>query len=213
MSFFGRKSYFRNAHMRKFLLFAFSGFALYIAILFFVVPARSSHYTPITFVESAVAFRKQEEQQFGAPIRINIPAIRVDALIEHMGLTPQGMVGVPKGPTNTAWFTGSATPGEHGTALIVGHFGWKNGIHAVFDNLSKLKKGDKIYVASDNGVMRTFVIRALKTYKKNEDSSIVFGVSDGGAHLNLITCSGVWDKVSKNYSTRLVVFADREVAL
>jgi len=34
--------------------------------------------------------------------------------------------------------------------------------------------------------------------------------SDAKAHLNLITCEGVWDKVSKSYSKRLVVFTDRE---
>src|SRR3989344_2613905 len=33
---------------------------------------------------------------------------------------------------------------------------------------------------------------------------------DGAAHLNLITCEGAWDKVSRTYSQRLVVFTDRE---
>jgi len=34
--------------------------------------------------------------------------------------------------------------------------------------------------------------------------------NDGKAHLNLITCAGVWDEVEKSHSSRLVVFADME---
>jgi hypothetical protein len=33
----------------------------------------------------------------------------------------------------------------------------------------------------------------------------------GKVHLNLITCGGVWDKVGKSYSNRIVVFADMEI--
>jgi hypothetical protein len=37
----------------------------------------------------------------------------------------------------------------------------------------------------------------------------VFASNDGGAHLNLITCAGEWNKGKKSYSERLVVFADK----
>jgi len=35
--------------------------------------------------------------------------------------------------------------------------------------------------------------------------------NDGLAHLNLITCIGVWEQITQGYSQRLVVFTDREV--
>jgi LPXTG-site transpeptidase (sortase) family protein len=144
------------------------------------------------------------------PIRLKIPKIHVDAAIESVGLTPQGAMGAPKGPTDTDWFDLGALPGENGTAVIDGHFGWKDGIPAVFDNLSTLQKGDKIYVEDEKGATTTFVVREVRTYGQNENPSDVFVSSDGKAHLNLITCEGVWNSSQKSYSDRLVVFADME---
>lgn len=81
---------------------------------------------------------------------------------------------------------------------------------AVFDNLSALRTGDKIYVESEGGTTTVFVVREIRTYDPRADAKEVFDSSDGKAHLNLVTCEGVWDAVSKSYADRLVVFADRE---
>ena len=80
------------------------------------------------------------------PARISIAKINVDAVIESVGLTKDGSIGVPNNPSSTAWFNGSPLPGENGNSIIVGHFGWKNSIPAVFDNLYKIKIGDEITV-------------------------------------------------------------------
>ena len=118
---------------------------------------------------------------------------------------------VPKERANVAWFNLGPRPGENGSAVIAGHYGrWKNGKGSVFDNLHKLRKGDKIYVEDENGVIITFVVRESRRYDPNASVGDVFGSNDGKAHLNLITCEGVWDKVSKTYSKRLVVFTDKE---
>lgn len=146
----------------------------------------------------------------GLPVRLKIPRLYVNSAIEYVGLTPDGAVGVPTGPVNAAWFNLGPHPGQKGSAVIVGHYGWKNGIPAVFDNLSKVRKGDKVYVQDASGATITFVVREVRTYGQNEDATAVFTASDGKAHLNLITCSGVWNKAQKSYSTRLVVFTDRE---
>lgn len=146
----------------------------------------------------------------GDPFRIRIPSIQVDATLESLGLTSEGAMDTPRGPTHAGWFNLGPRPGENGSAVIDGHFGWKDGIPAVFDNLFKLNKGDKIYVDYENGKGVTFVVRKTKLYDPHADASDVFGSSDGGVHLNLITCEGAWDEVSHSRPDRLVVFADRE---
>jgi LPXTG-site transpeptidase (sortase) family protein len=120
-------------------------------------------------------------------------------------------VGVPKGPTNAAWFDFGPRPGDSGSAVIVGHEGWKDGIAAVFDDLYKLHTGDRVYVEDGRGTITAFVVREVRTYDQNGDASDVFGLNDGKAHLNLITCEGVWNKTQKSYSNRLVVFTDKEI--
>jgi LPXTG-site transpeptidase (sortase) family protein len=144
------------------------------------------------------------------PIRLEIPEIGVDTAIEYVDLTPQGVMGVPSGPTGVAWLDQGPRPGEIGSAVIAGHEGWKDGIAAVFDNLYKLKVGDKIYILDGQSTKVTFVVRKMQTYNQGGDVPEVFSSSDGKAHLNLITCEGTWNAAQKSYSNRLVVFTDRE---
>lgn len=146
----------------------------------------------------------------GLPARIRIPKIKVNTAFENVGLTSKGAMDVPKGPVKVGWFNRGPRPGEIGSAVVAGHYGWKNGLPAVFDFLYKLKKGDKIYVEDENGVVTTFVVREVRNYDPKADATKVFGSSDGKAHLNLITCGGIWDKNVKQFSKRLIVFADKE---
>ena len=115
---------------------------------------------------------------------------------------------VPKDRGNVAWFELGQRPGENGSAVIAGHYGWKNGKASAFDNLYKLRKGDTLYIEDDKGVITSFVVRESRRYDPEADASEVFGSNDGRARLNLVTCEGAWDKVSRTYSKRLVVFAE-----
>ena len=150
-----------------------------------------------------------EQVSFGLPIRLKIPNINVDATIEYVGLEANGEMDVPKDPAAVGWLQSDNRPGDIGSAVIAGHYGvLENGKELVFDNLKKLGKGDKIYVQDEKGATITFVVRENSIYDADADASGVFNSNDGKSHLNLITCQS-WDKVSKNYTKRLVVFADK----
>jgi LPXTG-site transpeptidase (sortase) family protein len=144
------------------------------------------------------------------PIRLKIPKLNVDALIEDVGLTADGSMAVPKGPDDVAWFALGPRPGEIGNAVIAGHEGWKNGISAVFDYLYTLHVGDTLYTVDAKGKTTVFVVREIRILDEHADASAVFASSDGKAHLNLVTCEGVWNATTKSYAGRLVVFADEE---
>lgn len=141
--------------------------------------------------------------------RLIIPIINVDTLVESLGLLPNGEIDTPDGPYNASWYNLGPKPGDIGSAIITGHYGWKDGIPAVFDNLSKLKIGDIINFKNDKGEILIFIVREIHVFGEYEDATRVFISSDNKAHLNLITCGGVWDKIRKSYSNRLVVFTDK----
>jgi LPXTG-site transpeptidase (sortase) family protein len=151
-----------------------------------------------------------QQARVGLPTRLIIPEINVDAAIEYVGLTQQGAMAVPAGPTDAAWFDLGPRPGEDGSAVIAGHEGWKDGIWAIFDDLYKLRVGDKVYVENEENTTTTFVVSGIQTYDQNGDASDVFSSNDGKAHLNLITCEGTWNTAEKSYSDRLVVFTNME---
>jgi LPXTG-site transpeptidase (sortase) family protein len=162
------------------------------------------------FTENSARPQKQAQASVGLPARLEIPKINVDAALDYVGVTSKGELGVSAGPTNAAWYDQGPRPGQTGNAVIDGHFGYKNHIPAVFDNLHTLQKGDKLFVKDTRGLSTTFVVRELRTYGSDDYAPAVFRSSDGKAHLNLITCQGDWNQAQKSYSTRLVVFADKE---
>lgn len=146
----------------------------------------------------------------GVPVRITIPSIAVDAAIEQVALTTDGSMDVPKDPLNTGWYELGPRPGETGSATIAGHVNWLHGATAVFRDLHKVKPEDTITVLDDSGAVISFVVREIRKYDAAADAMDVFSSHDGKAHLNLITCDGVWDRSTKQYSERLVVFADKK---
>ena len=164
---------------------------------------------PSAFARNLDNSQKQAQASVGLPARLEIPKIKVDAALDYVGVTSNGELGVSAGPTNAAWYDRGPRPGQTGNAVIDGHFGYKNHIPAVFDNLHALQKGDKLYVKDIKGLTTTFIVRQLRTYGPNDYAPAVFRSSDGKAHLNLITCQGDWNQAQKSYSTRLVVFADK----
>ncbi|MFH0852273.1 MAG: class F sortase [bacterium] len=202
---------------RTLLIVALTGFALSSMLLFYFILNSPVQSGSAQLFENAAASPKQEqanlpagEAGFGLPLRLKIPAINVDSAIEYVGLAPNGAMDVPKSQNDVAWFQLGPRPGENGSAVMAGHYGiWKNGKGSVFDNLHKLSKGDKLYVEDDKGMIISFVVRESQSYDPNADARAVFVSNDGKPHLNLITCEGVWNKISRSYSKRLVVFADK----
>ena len=183
-------------------------FGLVFILLFFIGSS-----TAVLFVKTQEAEAKTtivKRVVIGLPLKLKIPKIKVNSTIESVGLTKDGAVDSPVGPANTGWYKLGPRPGEIGSSIIDGHSGWKDGIPAVFDDLYKIKIGDKVYIESQKGIKTTFVVRKIMKYDPSATATDVFVSTDKKVHLNLITCTGTWDSVSRSHSSRLVVFTDKE---
>jgi LPXTG-site transpeptidase (sortase) family protein len=145
---------------------------------------------------------------YDLPVRLVIPEINVDAQVQYMGVTQSRDMGVPSNIKDVGWYEYGANPGNVGSAVIDGHLGV--GERGVFADLNKLKKGDEFFVVDKEGQKITFVVRETKIYDKDDNAQDVFYSTDGGAHLNLITCSGPYDISIHGILNRLVVFADKK---
>ena len=144
----------------------------------------------------------------GLPTRLKIPVIGVDSTIEDAYITADGRMDVPDGSKNLAWFVLGPHPGQKGSAVIGGHFGIKNGVPFVFYRLDELKVNDKIYIENDKGKTIAFVVRVIKLLDRKADATEVFTSDDGLAHLNLVTCEGVWNRSNNTYPERRVIFTE-----
>lgn len=144
---------------------------------------------------------------FAVPDRVSIPAIRVDAPVTPVGLDADGWVGAPppEDPNLAGWFTGAVSPGEKGTAVVVGHVDNKQG-PAVFYALGALKKGNRVEVRRKDGKTAIFEIYGIEVFEKNDfPGDRVYG-SKGAPELRVITCGGGFSKQS-GYAGNVVVFA------
>ncbi len=148
-----------------------------------------------------------KKSQPSIPQKVQIPSINVDTNIEEVGNDKEGRMDVPKDADNTAWYKPGFLPGQTGNAVLAGHYDKKDGSPAVFWDLNKLQKGDKITVIDDKGEKQTFsVIKLAKYPYDNFPLKEVFGDSEKPM-LNLITCQGTWNDKSNTYAERLVVYA------
>ena len=142
------------------------------------------------------------------PVQLTIKDIDVSSPITPTGLTSEGDMAIDDDPQQVAWYQLGPKPGEEGSAVIAGHYGWKNGVPSIFNDLNKLVKGDEISMTGEDGRVFTFVVTRTELFAPNQDATTVFKSDDGKAHLNLITCQGSWNNSLSTYSERLVVFTE-----
>lgn len=139
--------------------------------------------------------------------RVRIPAIRVDAPVMPVGLDADGWVGAPppEDPNLAGWFTGAVSPGEKGTAVVVGHVDNKMG-PAVFYGLGALKKGNRVEVERKDGKTAVFEIYGIEVFEKKDFPGDRVYASKGTPELRVITCGGGFSK-QNGYDGNVVVFA------
>jgi LPXTG-site transpeptidase (sortase) family protein len=144
---------------------------------------------------------------YSAVDRVRIPMIQVDAPVVPVGLDSDGWVAAPPpdDPNLAGWFTGAVSPGENGTAVVVGHVDNNKG-PAVFYGLGALKKGNHVEVRRKDGKTAVFEIYGIEVFDKaNFPGDRVYG-STGRPELRVITCGGGFTK-QNGYSGNVVVFA------
>lgn len=124
-----------------------------------------------------------------------------------VGLDAQGWVDAPpaRHPNLAGWFTGAVSPGEKGTAVVVGHVDNDQG-PAVFYGLGALKKGAKVEIRRADRKTAVFEIYGIEVFEKNDfPGDRVYGNS-GVPELRVITCGGGFSQ-QNGYDGNVVVFA------
>lgn len=142
------------------------------------------------------------------PVQLKISSIDVAAIVNPVGLTPLGDMDIDDNIDQVAWYKLGPKPGEEGSAVIAGHYGWKNGEGSIFNDLQSLAVGDEVSTVGENGQAIRFRITRTAIYKPDQDATDVFKSADNKAHLNLVTCKGRWISAQSTYTDRLVVFSD-----
>jgi len=139
------------------------------------------------------------------PVRLRIPALGMSTSIGTLGLNVDGTVQVPSGTTQPGWFDLGPTPGQLGSAVLLGHVDSYRG-PGVFFELRTLATGDQVDVDLADGDTAQFTVNSVAQFSKQEfPDQWVYGYH-GSSALQLVTCGGVFDHQTGSYLSNVVVF-------
>jgi len=146
------------------------------------------------------------------PKYLIIPKLSVNTNIQAMGVTAQGAIDAPKTAWDVGWYQNGTLPGSgSGAALIDGHVNDAFNTPGVFSELPNLSKGDDVIIIRGDDSRLTYkVVDTVSQPLKDIDMEKMLHSADPSKEgLNLITCGGRYDKTTKTYSDRIVVFTMR----
>jgi hypothetical protein len=144
--------------------------------------------------------------QVAAPLRLRIPALRVNSALQRLGLQADGTVAVPKRPDVAGWYEAGPRPGQDGPAVILGHVDSRAGPGIFFD-LVRLPRGAVIEVDRADGSTATFrVTRVSRVAKTRFPTDLVYAPTLEPT-LRLVTCGGSFDESRRSYRDNVIAFA------
>ena len=135
------------------------------------------------------------------PAWIRIPKIDVDSPVVEAKIkdgeweVPKFVAGHLQGTANPGANTGNVVLTGHVQSLAAGN---------VFARIGELRDGDDVFLYGETSV---FPYRVKRTFTvKNDDLTVVEPTAI--PTLTLITCTGTWNPLTRDYSERLIVVAE-----
>ncbi len=145
------------------------------------------------------------------PVRIRIPALKVNAPIIPAAVDASGALQVPANVFQAAWFQAGNAPGQPGTAILAAHVDFRGAL-GLFNGLHTLPRGAAIYVTDASGHVRVFHATTGTLSPKSDPSTVealaAAAAKPGQVRLALITCGGDLNYAKHSYYDNFVLLAD-----
>jgi hypothetical protein len=144
--------------------------------------------------------------EVAAPVRLRIPAERIDTDLLRLGLERDGSISAPASWQRAGWYEDGPRPGQPGPAVLVGHVDAPSG-PAVFTRLSRLRTGEAVYVDRADGSTARFVVTGQARIPKDRFPAARVYAPTLQVSLILMTCGGSFDAASGHYRDNVLVTA------
>ncbi|MEV4703491.1 class F sortase [Actinoplanes sp. NPDC049316] len=145
----------------------------------------------------------------GAPARLRVPALELDAPVAAVGIDPAtGEVDVPEDVGRVGWYRfGPGLSATAGSIVVAGHVDSARQGRGAFFRLGSLTPGDRVTLTGPGGASRDFEVVARERYAKTAIPLQRYFARDGSPRLTLITCGGPFDAATRHYRDNVVVTA------
>ena len=146
--------------------------------------------------------------RLGAPARVRIESLRIDAPIIPVGLVDGNVLEVPKDIRRVGWYEFGPKPGSpSGSSVLVAHRDGTTQGRGVFFALDALDLDSIVEVLTSTGVTLRYRVVAVEGIRKSQFEADIeeFFAVDGPPRLTLITCGGTYDRDEGGYEANVVV--------
>lgn len=142
------------------------------------------------------------------PVRLEIPAIRVTAPIQPVGLHRETReINLPGDGDIVGWYQyGPGLRSTAGSITIAGHVDTAAGEGALF-RLGRVPAGAVVTITGSDGAVRSFTVVAREVFAKTSMPMDRLFARDGPVRLTLITCGGSFDAKARQYRDNIVLTA------
>lgn len=157
-------------------------------------------------VDAGYSWKGQEND----PKRIVISKIGVDSLVQNVGIDQNQQIAVPNNIHIAGWFIDSVRPGESGLSIIDGHVNGVSSDEGVFKRLNELAEGDTVQIIMGDDSVVDFKVYSNQEIATADSASVLYSqVPEIENQLNLITCTGNFDRTVRQYDKRQITVLER----
>jgi hypothetical protein len=146
--------------------------------------------------------------QLPAPVHLAVPARGVDAVVEAVGVQPDGQMTLPDDVDRVGWYRFGPAPGADGSAVIAGHVDDREQGLGALAPLREAEVGDEVVVTDSAGTGTRWRVLSRELIQKQVLPLDRLFAREGPPRLTLITCGGPFLADFGSYRDNVVVVTE-----
>jgi hypothetical protein len=146
--------------------------------------------------------------QLPAPVHLAVPARGVDAVVEAVGVQPDGQMTLPDDVDRVGWYRFGPAPGADGSAVIAGHVDDREQGLGALAPLREAEVGDEVVVTDSAGTGTRWRVLSRELIQKQVLPLDRLFAREGPPRLTLITCGGPFLAEFGSYRDNVVVVTE-----
>lgn len=149
-----------------------------------------------------------DQAQRPAPVRLTVPALGVDSVVDPVGVEPDGQMTIPGEVDRVGWYRFGPAPGDDGSAVIAGHVDDREQGLGAMAPLREAAVGQEVVITDAAGTETRWRVVSREVIQKQVLPLDRLFAREGPPRLTLITCGGPFLPEFASYRDNVVVVAE-----